>query len=594
VREANSGIGRRFVEFVGGESVDRLIVVSPYWDERLDALNTLTQSLAPATTSVLLDLEQHEFPVDAPLPAAIELRDISTWRKGRFTHAKILIASTSTHDHVLVGSANCTTAALGRNDFGGTNAEACIYRMLPRDRAIEVLELGPWVEGEPLDLEDIEPREASRPIPLRDITSRRPGSFELEEDILTWSPPEGLVGSGSIHLLDASASEIDVVPFDDPSEAGPRRVFHVPTKKPEQISFAVVAQDDFVSNTAHVTHRALLRRRRREVASGSIAKAIAAFDASADFDLWMHQAFDELARADLAERPYSPIVAAKPRTLGNMKEDEAPRHLTYHEFMETRSPDTRDSAQRDSTLTGTHSDSIRSFLNMLAGHSTTAADPDVDPNGDESMPLGDEDDGQEPNAQPSHVESGGVVTPAVERTTNERPVDGKLYETMVCTYVSNLSAGNGALGPSDVLRLRFWLMMLLHKARHSALPKGLKADTNEQGWPRLAFRVITAFFCGKRPPVTRLMIAREYTEMPVDFLESWVTVLWTLDAIDKLLAVSTQDGQFLGFLRRVRADVVRILGLTPIELGSATVVELKAALDRTVGARLGLVEQAAT
>ncbi|MBJ6125398.1 hypothetical protein [Microvirga splendida] len=584
-RDGSASIGSRFMGFIGDEVVDRLVVASPYWDGHLEALGTLMKRMQPASTTVLLDADGHEFPLEAPRSAAIEFRAFPPALKGRFKHAKFVIASTATHDHVLVGSTNCTTAALGRDASVGANAEACIYRMLPRDRAIEALGLYECIEAMPIDPAEVDRRDPSPPIPLDEIASRKAGSFELDGDMITWTLPDGLSGSGSLRLLDASGSEIEIVAFQSTGESVQRRSFRLTLEKPEHISFVVVEQQGFVSNRAHVAHRSLLRRRRREVATGTVAKAIAAFDAGEDFDLWMHNAFDELARADLNDRPLPSIAPVRSRHTDPNEEAEPAEQLTYDDFMETRSPDTRVEVPRDSTLAGTHSDSIRSFLNMLVGKSLPPSDPD-DASKDDWMNLGDEVEEGEINTETQRTEPQQV--PAPEQRPNDTPVDAKQFVRMVQQYATNITMGTEPLGSSDVLRVRFWLMMLLYKARYPGLPRGLEATADEHGWPRMALRVIAAFFCGRRPPIRRLMIAKKYLEMPVDFLECWVTVLWTLDAMESVLVRSARNCEFLRFVHKARVDVVTILGLTPSELATETVLELRAYLDRTLGARLGL------
>jgi hypothetical protein len=82
------------------------------------------------------------------------------------------------------------------------------------------------------------------------------------------------------------------------------------------------------------------------------------------------------------------------------------------------------------------------------------------------------------------------------------------------------------------------------------------------------------------------MIAREYTEMPTDFLECWATVLWTLNAIETSLPSSPRNGKFLHFVPRVRSEVAKILGLTTAELESDVVLNLQSAMDRSLGARI--------
>ncbi|CAA2158509.1 hypothetical protein MBRA_03779 [Methylobacterium brachiatum] len=581
------GISRRFIDLVADETVEHLVVASPYWDEELTALQGLRTALEPQTTSIFLDLEQHAFPTMAPAASGLEIRKLPKILQGRFAHAKIVIASTADHDHVLVGSANCTQAALGRGETVGVNAEACIYRRLPRDAAMKALGLDACLEEDPIEASEIEPREATTSIPLDEIAATWAGLFEIEGSMLIWSPAPRVPRSGTLRLLDADAQEIATILF-GPIDAAARQQLRVGVDQPERTCFIIVVSEGFVSTPAHVSHRHLLRRCRREVPTGAVAKAVEAFDSGEDFDLWMHSAFDDLARADLADRPHIAVALPRAQRMAPGQEQQVAQHLTYDEFMEMRTADTRDLGRHDSTLTGTHSDSIRSFLNVLVGRGPEAAEGDPE-NGD-WLEMGDEDEDGELDAATSDIEMAVAAEPDNEDTKKRNAVvDARLFEKMVRNYVSNITAGEGPLGSSDVLRLRFWLMLLLYKARHAELPKGLEPTSNETGWPRMAFRVLAAFFCGRRPPVTRVIVSREYTEMPVDFLECWTTALWTLDAIKSVVPLSRRNRSFLTYVEKVRVEMMKILGLTSTELASETVIELRRALDRTIGVRLGYI-----
>lgn len=101
----------------------------------------------------------------------------------------------------------------------------------------------------------------------------------------------------------------------------------------------------------------------------------------------------------------------------------------------------------------------------------------------------------------------------------------------------------------------------------------------------MAFRIAAAFFSGRTLPIRRLMMLRDYVEMPLDFLESWTTVIWTLDIVRCALASSDRDGTLLSYVGRLRVEVVKVLGLTPSELSSDTVTGPWSALDRTIGLR---------
>jgi len=576
-------IGRQFLDLVGDVPVESLVIVSPYWDEKLSALEFLQEGLRPETISIMLDVENVGFPLAAKRPTQVEFRQLPRKFAGRFAHAKIFVASTAEHDHVLLGSANCTMAALGFLGPSRSNAEASVYRRLPAGAAIAGLGLEEILGHGPLNPDDLIEAGQTPPIPLEEISSRRPGFFELEGDMLTWTVPRELPDEGFIRLLDQSAQLIETISY----ALGPQRssmTFRITAERRGTISFATVEADRFVSNRAYVTQRSVLRSRRREIATGSVAKAIEIFDVNADFELWMHQAADELARADLREISNDTIASprASQSTRPEAKEHQT-RFLTYDEFMKTRVPDER-SDDRQSALSGRHSDRIRQFMNDLVGQSRSPV-PDDEIEDDENwMDLGDENEDALTETQTQRAEA--MVKKEEEVSSREIWVDAKQYEKMVGLYVERLTAGDEPLGAPDVLRVRFWLMMLLHKARTLQVPNGLEPSTDERGWPRLAFRVISSFFCGKRPPVRRLMIAREYTSMPTDFLECWATVLWTLDMIVAVLPPSPKSEKFLPYVARVRVEVIKILGLTAFELGGDVVVGLHEAMDRTLGARL--------
>src|SRR3546814_5964042 len=71
--------------------------------------------------------------------------------------------------------------------------------------------------------------------------------------------------------------------------------------------------------------------------------------------------------------------------------------------------------------------------------------------------------------------------------------------------------------------------------------KGLDCSSAPQSWPRLVVRVLVAFFGGRSPAISRLIMAREYIEMPVDFMECWVTSLWALDNIEVLMPNRSEE-----------------------------------------------------
>ena len=584
-RPGGTGIGARFAEMIGGEAVERLVLISPYWGEDDAAIAALESLLSPARTSILLDVDRHHFPVTAQLPAHREIIDISDWRPSRFTHGKVLIAVTRDHDHVLSGSTNCTVAALGSDGFAGSNAEAGVYRRLPRGAATASLDLDRWLAAKPFMLADLPEPVHTTPIPMAELQVGGAGTFETEGGRLAWRRPAGRWAEGIVALTTASGEpivEIDVMRF---TAEGDRLSIWVGEADLGKAAFAQIRSASRDSLRGFVVHRAALRSRRRESAGGSVAKALSAFDDGNDLHLWMHQAFDELSRADVEEDGGSEVDGTGPRA--RPEEGPAPeiRFMTYEEFMSARSARQGRGGRRDSAVAGTHFDSVRALLNRLSGYKPEVG-RELDGGDDSSwMDLGDE--------------TGELLDASEWRQASEpdeprvRPApDMAAYDRAVKTYTGGLAAEHRSLGARDVLRLRLWIMLILREARCAAAPKGMPAVSDEKGWPRLIIRLVSAFFWGRRSPINRLVVSADYEEMPVDFLECWSAVLWAIDAIMAAVPVQPRTLDFLRRLPTLRAHVVLTLGLTPADLQGNVIEAHRHGLDADLGTRLGITTAA--
>jgi hypothetical protein len=179
------------VAHVDDMPVKRLVVVSPFWDESLKALGSIAKTLSPAKTDLLIDSAARMFPVAALKKLKdVRLFDREEFRKGRFLHAKVVIAQTEKADHVLYGSANCTVAALGTKGFAGENEEACMYRRFPAGTVLDSLELAELLDpSHEVDPNQIEESEYEDELDLDDWLKRTPRRFECNYDTLIWTPP---------------------------------------------------------------------------------------------------------------------------------------------------------------------------------------------------------------------------------------------------------------------------------------------------------------------------------------------------------------------------------------------------------------------
>ncbi|MEH2565205.1 hypothetical protein [Bradyrhizobium sp. AZCC 2289] len=581
---SDSGILERYAGLVNAAPVERLIIVSPYWDDALQSVADLRTALAPKRITILLDTHRHDFPRVVDIPSEVELIDIGDWSKSRFTHAKLFIALTFEHEHVLSGSANCTPAALGRAGFQGTNAEACVYRKLPTGTSIEALGLSELLSRLPTLPNELPPIKHRDPIPLGPIANRYPGVFEVDHDFLLWTRPATPDWSGyNIQLLDRDGNVLHVSGPEKHDPRGDRYAVLCDTDILAQVHFARAAAGDFSSTIAPVTHRALVKARRREPTTGRVARSASLFDDGTGIELFLLEAFEDLFRADTGEDDVrTELHSSRDGRTRTEVEQKPSRILSYEEFMREREGRPVSGRRGENALAGTHCDGVRALLNRLSG----IVDKEQKSAGEENddwMDLGDETestDGPEGNETPA-------PNPLPPEAPQQKPADRKAFERAVTKYAEGLTKIARPVGAADVVKLRLLLMAILWNAQCGAFPGGLTCTIDEQGWPRLAVRAISAFFWGKHPPVRRLVLEGDFQEMPIDFLECWTTTIWTLDAIIVALFKNPNHREFISRLPQLRTHIIRQLGLRDTELAGEAMTKRKLQLDQRMGSRLG-------
>lgn len=133
----------QIVACIGNDPVECLVVVSPYWDAKLEGVARLKAGLGDPVTDILIENDAYGFPSsELSRFSDVALFDVSS-NAGRFLHAKLIIAQGKEYDHVISGSMNCTFPALMGPAFYG-NAEAGIYKRVARGSALEALGLSDY------------------------------------------------------------------------------------------------------------------------------------------------------------------------------------------------------------------------------------------------------------------------------------------------------------------------------------------------------------------------------------------------------------------------------------------------------------------
>ncbi|UIF86096.1 hypothetical protein [Cupriavidus sp. UYPR2.512] len=608
---AGVGIAERFRQLIGEERVKRLVVMSPYWDDDLAALKWLKEALRPTRLQVVLQPATQLFPVHAVGKRdQIEIGDIGALKRGpsRFAHAKLLVAQTARADHVLYGSANCTTAALGNELFGGRNEEVSLYRRLKQGSAVQLLELEPALsEDAAIALSDLPPQTDYEEIALDQIQPRMPGRFEVRSASLLWWPrPAFDVDESRVELFDANMLSLGEAAFSVRLEDCRCMVLD----GDELPGFARVRLHEQESSLAVVTVDAAIHESQRRPKSSKIRNALEHFDdEDATEGLWLLEVIDEIHRAEAEET--QEVVAPSGTKKRDPQEADPSTSLSYEEFIKGRRKTS--GTLGNSTTATSYMDAVRSALNYFLGRGKKASEADDEEASDvgKLLDMGDETADGEGDVELGHqtkpLSDGEVrAQEAARRRARERQhkyyrdTADKIVEAVTSfSAISRSKAESSGLAGIDLLRLRALLMVVLtagtrrthlvgaapeqRMSRVQVLP--IEGDT---GWPRLATRLLYEFF--RRSPVLAYLVRLPEdptAALPVDVVECWATCAWAACAVQ---SVTDERGKPIAVYRagELAQHVYRTFGLTGDDLTSDAFVSVMEALSDRLASRLGV------
>jgi hypothetical protein len=597
------GIASQVLAAIGDEKPERLIVVSPYWDDDLDAINRLVDETAVAEAVILLDEGRHIFPVSAlDSKRPVSLRKFKAPDESRFIHAKVIIVQTAQADHVLYGSANCTVAALGNASFVGINEEACLYRALPRNAAIDKLGLLAALHSPPIDRATVARPLPEEPIPLNDLALRHPGRFGCLFDTLTWRPPEwAKIDDSHLEFLNLGG-EIMAVTLHPlaPLEAGERR-YRLVCANSERPSFARLRYGDAsLSAPAIILILDALRAAVRDARTKRIDAALAMLDGETDVGLWLLEALNELEAAETTLRQGAPVKRQKsPRASGGVDQPETYATLNYEGFVAGRQLRADTAALSRDSLSGTNLSYIRGFLNRILALSGPSPESDGDTGAaiTAAFDLGDD------VAETSEALEAGIDFAPAHDVIKPPPVEMDLERQMkqrraqqqranrdhLIGAVANLQRQIGAklhLTAIDLLRLRAMLMVILaagwdgHSKQTTTLQVLPTSRDAEGAWPRLLGKCLFAYFGGKEPPIRKLVIEDYYDQIPDDILECWAGCLWSIQAILEIGAQIAEYKALMPAFQKLGTAIYAQTGLRRDEFFDPRVMKTFSALSR--------------
>ncbi|MGY3396458.1 hypothetical protein ACVWW6_009049 [Bradyrhizobium sp. USDA 3311] len=621
VANAQAGLARQFAELVGRQQpIDRLAVLSPYWDDDLSALDTLRSLLRPKKTVLLIDAEEKAFPAGAvPRKAPIQISDLRGFsrthlpeKSSRFVHAKMIVATIGRVDHVMEGSANCTFAALGAVNRPGINAEACLYRRLPAGVVFDALELAPLLKAnraiKPSDIPKM--REVER-LPLEEMEARDPGTFELVYDTLHWWPSTDAMrgaydrGRCVIELLDAKCRPIGAKldPLSN-SEANPK--FRLAQCEAAPVFARFRHRDGTLSSLAVIARVQELQTQTRDPLTAGAERAIRELEMDDDEGLWLLDVIQRLS-VPKAEGSVVPNAAR----LGAPKKPDKARQtgqLGYDDFMRGRRRDIKPTEAERNALSGSHASFVRAALNRLLGlgSSTEGAGEISEEEAAAALDTGDETAGDADALEGGFDPRDPKQSPkaALELARRRREADVAAIVAAVDDYTEDLRQPNRRFDEIDVLRLRAMIMIIVvagwpgpgdasYKPSHvQVLPchHPIQGET----WPRQIGRVLLPVFSGADPAFGRLVFDRGHDRLTDDLLETLACCVWSANAAATATKLNPACAKLSPMLAGLAARIAAFLGLSREEMSAPAFADVIESLDQRFGKRLQIPALAGT
>ncbi|MEI9927826.1 MAG: hypothetical protein WDN44_09115 [Sphingomonas sp.] len=549
---ASLSIADRLIAQVEGE-VERLTIVSPYWDDDLRALYRLHRDFGGPDMHIFLTLSddararQSTFPADA-LGAGVDLRfhPVGDTSRHRFLHAKLIVAQTREFDYVLYGSANCTTAALGSPGAAGEpgkpgiNCEAAIFRRVACGTIDALLGLDYSVD---VPLANIQAPEKRDPPPTGPVTFDA-GRIERKGDRLIWSNPADISPMSASFLIADTRIPIECSPGFRPYARTSSLTAQATTVVRVVLADGRISRPVIVSNTdmlmAAAPHPVAgnLRRKLEAVLSGESDLIDLARD--------VHLIFE----ADEGRKRSARMFDSRPR-------DASISMLAGRDFDSPEAFREALALKADLQLGGiAHADSpalqlilqivLRGIVQLESSASIDLRDAEGAETlaaGEDQDDVGDDDSGSSPEtkaAMAQEVSQEALPPEAIEqhRATLLRSFD------RFDRFVDTLAASESALDLDFVTRTLFMIYLMLYGCSHRYPVKGGTSELlipfsaigtrhQDEGFLTRAAKLVSRIW-GRRFKeglMARVVLDRELADLPTPILTLVILSRWILAAI---------------------------------------------------------------
>lgn len=507
VDRADQTILGQIVEAIGDDPIERLIVISPFWDGGLEGLGRLRNALGAPATDLLVQPSAGQFPVESlARHDNVRLFNAAVDGSSRFVHAKLFLARGTTWDHVISGSMNCSFPALLGPEAANGNAEAGVYKRVSRGTALAALGLEGY-ENPPLQFSDLPARE-ERATALS--SPRGPvdaGSFELHARRLTWRPSSlGAFDPREIRLLDRDGAETGQV-LEVSADSGTS--WDIDPDLPRPRLAVIIARDGTRSAPSFVIDLDVLASSTHPVQRGRKRRIIDELEELEQEDLTILEALNEL---EMLDDPGQNEVSAhgKPRAKEPSTDTERKDHkvFPYEAFVQARNRTFGQDQHWPHWIAGrgeSPASLINACLNRLVGlvsENLSEADERAlmqDASTDFRTTETSQDDGLNDETTGSNCDSPIAKKGKSAQRARARATAKKFLEAVQSFEKRTASLKGKRITTAEFVRLRALLQVVMASAvpisgasrAHQVLALNSKDSTE---WPRLIGRLLLQHF----------------------------------------------------------------------------------------------------
>lgn len=481
------------------DEIEQLVVLSPYWDAKLEGLARLRSIFGMPPTDLLIDKMAAQFPASELTDAiGVQLFDLKDESSARFVHAKLFLALGKKWDHVVAGSINCSLPALLGPTVERGNAELGIYRRVEKGAALQALKLEGYRQT-PINPGDVPQRiAASDPRNVADVIDG--GSFELRGQSLRWTPPAQLLNRPlAVQLYDRDGTKIgDQIPIG----ASPRSRWELAIADIRPRTAEILLADGIRSVPTVIVDLDALLVRTIPTHRGKKRRIADLLDETTYEDLFLLQAINELETLDLAEQPKQDPRHGTAHDCRN-ESDTRPTFSTvsYETFVAARRRAKADD-QRQAALLGRRQDGadlVSMCLNRLIG--LVAADFSAEDEADlrrqeeidlrHTEPSSDQEEEKKKEATPNRAE--GAASRLRVRATAR-----KILDAIAAFEQRTRSLAGDRIKTTELVRLRTLLQIVLAYAQPAGGDASdlhvLPIQGKREDWPRLLGRLLNLHF----------------------------------------------------------------------------------------------------